>query len=180
MNIAVYLGSQMGNSPIYQKTAEETGKWFGAHHHTLVYGGSCVGTMNVLARNAHNSLAKVIGVMPRFMVEKERNADYLDMLYVTETMAERREKMMELAEGFIALPGGPGTLDEVSEVISNMRLGLLDAYVVILNVNGYYDALEKQFEHMIQEGFYSEEEMKKIFFVNDVSKLDDVFVGGDE
>ena len=97
MNIAVYLGSQMGNSPIYQKTAEETGKWFGAHHHTLVDGGSCVGTMNVLARNAHNSLAKVIGVMPRFMVEKERNADYLDMLYVTETMAERREKMMELA-----------------------------------------------------------------------------------
>lgn len=180
MRIAVYLGSQMGNNPIYQKMAEETGKLFGAHHHTLVYGGSCVGTMYILAKAAHDGGARVIGVMPRFMVEKERNADFLDTLLVTETMAERREKMISLSQGFIALPGGPGTLDEVSEVISNMRLGLMDANVVIMNVNGYYDALKKQFEQMIQEGFYSEEEMKKIVFVDAVSKLDDVFVGGDE
>lgn len=177
MKIAVYLGSMMGNDPIYQETAEKTGKWFGSHQNTLVYGGSCVGTMDVLARAAHNSGAEVIGVMPRFMVEKNRNADYLDQFVMTETMAERREKMMELADGFIALPGGPGTLDEVSEVMSNMRLGLLDACVVIMNVNGYYDGLQLQFKRMIQDGFYSEDEMKKIVFVEDVSALDDVFGG---
>lgn len=179
MKIAVYLGSQMGNDPVYACTARQIGNWFGRNHHTLVYGGSCVGTMDVLARAAHDSGAKVIGVMPRFMVENDRNADYLDEFVVTETMAERRERMIQFAGGFIALPGGPGTLDEISEVISNMRLGLLDAPVVIMNIHGYYDGLQDQFDRMKRDGFYAAEEMKKIFFVNDAAQLNEVFTGGE-
>lgn len=178
MKIAVYLGSNLGNDPIYQKVAEETGTWIASHNHTLVYGGSCVGTMLSLAKAAHTGGAEVIGVMPRFMVEKERNADFLNTLVVTETMAERREKMISLADAFIALPGGPGTLDELSEVISNMRLHLLDACIVIMNVNGYYDGLQRLFQDMIRNGFYSEEEMEKVLFVKSTEELNAVFSGG--
>lgn len=166
MNIAVYLGSSSGNDPAFQENARKLGSWIGAHHHTLVYGGASVGTMGVLADAALAAGGNVIGVMPRFMVNGRKDHHGLQKMIVTEDMSSRKKKMMELGDCYIALPGGPGTLEEVSEVISSQRLGLIHGNCLLLNTNGYYDALKFQLERMVRDGFIQKDEISQVFFVN--------------
>ncbi len=171
MKIAVYLGSANGRDPIYVQTAIATGHWIADHNHTLVYGGAKVGMMGELARACKAHGGKVIGVIPSFMMAIEKQEASLDECIVTQTMSERRNRMMELADSFVVLPGGMGTLDELSEVISNLRLHLLTGDIFIVNPNGYYDALQSFFQSMMQEGFYDEEDAKHIHFVKDVEEI---------
>ena len=128
-----------------------------------------------MAQAAHESGAYVIGIMPEFMVEAGKNADFLDELHITKTMAERRTKMIALSDAYMALPGGPGTLDEISEVISDRKLGLLDGKVVLFSVNGYYDALEDMFTHMTKSGFYPSEHAEKVKFIRTIAELESIF-----
>lgn len=177
MKIAVYLGSTLGNDPAFEETARAVGTWIGRHGHTLVYGGAGVGTMKVLAEAAHENGAYVIGVMPEFMIEAGKNADFLDELHTTKTMEERRTQMIALSDAYMALPGGPGTLDEISEVISDRKLGLVEGDIILFSVNGYYDALEEMLQHMTKSGFYPEEYAEKVMFVHTMEELENIFEG---
>lgn len=165
MKIAVYLGSNFGSDPLFQEASAELGRYIAENHHTLVYGGARLGLMNILAENTLHYGGRVIGVMPSFMIDRERQRRDLSELIVTEDMSSRKKKMMELADVYIAMPGGPGTLEEISEVISSSRLGLLkDRPCMCLNLHGYYDVLEKMFAQMEEYGFTEKAELKNVYF----------------
>ena len=118
MNITVYLGAFGGSDPAFAAAVDELGAWIGKNGHSLVYGGSETGLMGRLALSALAAGAEVTGVEPRFFVEQEVQCDQLTRLIVTEDMPQRKAKMIELGQAFIAMPGGTGTLEEISEVMS--------------------------------------------------------------
>ena len=123
MNITVYLGASRGNSPALEQAVRALGAWIGESGNSLVYGGSKSGLMGVLAESTLHAGGRVTGVEPQFFIDAELQYDAIDELIVTETMAERRTKMIELGDAFIAMPGGTGTLEEISEVMSMRALG---------------------------------------------------------
>ena len=175
MKLAVYLGSTPGSEPGFMKLAEDVGRWIGSHGHTLVYGGSDRGMMGALAGGVHETAGKIIGVMPSFMMDNGWDEKDLDQMIVTEDMAERRVRMMELADGYLALPGGVGTLDEISEVMSSRKLGLVTGEIALMNYHGFYDSFLKYLDQMVQEGFYPDTFRQLIHAPQNVKDLDKIF-----
>ena len=171
MKIAVYLGSNPGSDPAFQQAAADIGDWIGRNSHELVYGGAHLGLMDIAAQHVLANGGHVIGVMPEFMIERGRQRDDLTQLIVTKDMSSRKKTMMVLADAYIALPGGPGTLEEITEVMSKVSLKHLDAPCILYNLNGYYDDLKALLNHMIEKGLSSKERQEGIYFVED---LDDI------
>lgn len=171
MNITVYLGANAGNETSLAPAVRELGTWIGRTENTLVYGGSRSGLMGELARAALAANAEVIGVEPRFFIEQEMQLEGLTQLLVCETMPERRAKMIELGDAFIAFPGGTGTLEEISEVMSRTALGLLDAPCIFYNLNGYYDALRAQVDRMVAAGLSTPERLSHVAFATDLNEI---------
>ena len=137
MNITVYLASSTGNDPKFLMAVKELGTWIGTSGNNLVYGGSKTGLMGVLAQIVLQAGGKAIGVEPQFFMDEDFQYDGLTELIVTKNMAERKAKMIELGEVFIAFPGGVGTLEEVSEIMSKLSLRQLDALCIYYNLDGY-------------------------------------------
>ena len=171
MNITVYLGANEGNDPCLRKAVDELGTWIGNSGNALVYGGSKGGLMGALADSVLNAGGNVTGVEPNFLIENEFQHDGLTKLIVTKDMSERKNKMIELGEVFIAFPGGTGTLEEIAEVMSKVSLKHLDAPCILYNLNGYYDDLKALLNHMIEKGLSSNERQEGIYFVEN---LDDI------
>ena len=142
MNITVYLGANEGNDPSFRQAVEELGRWIGKSGNALVYGGSKSGLMGALAASALAAGAEVTGVEPEFFISESFQMEGLTELIVTKDIPERRTKMIELGDAFIAFPGGTGTLEEVSEVMSKLALKQIDAPCVLYNLNGYYEGLK--------------------------------------
>lgn len=177
MNIAVYLASSDGSSPELREAVAELGKWIGESGNSLVYGGSKSGLMGVIADSTLEAGGKVLGVEPQFFVDMGYVHPGITELITTETMAERRSKMIEYAQCFIAVPGGVGTLDEISEVICLKALGKLaynDAPCIMYNLNGFYDRLKEQFEIMEEWGLASKNKIDNVLFVNDLQGIKDI------
>lgn len=171
MNITVYIGANEGNLPIFKKEVSALGRWIGESKHTLVYGGSKSGLMGVLAESVLTAGGKAIGVEPEFFIEKELQHDGLTRLIVTDDMAQRKAEMIRLGKAFIAFPGGTGTLEEISEVMSQISLGLLSAPCILYNLNGYYNGLKIQLEEMKSAGLSSEERQSGIFFAENLDEI---------
>lgn len=171
MNIAVYCGGSLGNKDIYQETAVKLGKWFGTHNYDLVYGGGKVGLMGVLATEVLKQGQNAIGVMPQFLVDKEIAFEDLTELVIVEDMHIRKKKMIDLSQAYIALPGGPGTLEEISEVISWARIGQHQNPCILYNVDGYYNSLKTIFETMVHEGFLTQEDLDAILFSDNLDEI---------
>ena len=155
MNITVYLGASVGNDPAFLPAVQELGNWIGSNGHALVYGGSKSGLMGALADSVLEAGGHVTGVEPSFFIEAEFQHDGIDDLIVTSDMAERKAKMIELGDAFIAFPGGTGTLEEIAEVMSAVSLGHLSAPCILYNLDGYYNDLKALLEHMIDKGLSS-------------------------
>lgn len=168
MNITVYLGANEGNDPALLKAVRELGNWIGANGHSLVYGGSKNGLMGEIAESVLNSGGSVTGVEPQFFVDMGFLYDDLTELIVTRDMSERKAKMIELGDAFIAFPGGTGTLEEISEVMSKVSLKQLDAPCILYNLNGYYDSLKALLDKMIDKGLSSKERQDGICFAEDL------------
>lgn len=171
MNITVYLGANEGNDPGLRKAVEELGTWIGSSGNALIYGGSRSGLMGALADSVLLSGGAVTGVEPRCFIESEFQHDGLTELIVTEDMAERKRKMIELGDAFIAFPGGTGTLEEIAEVMSKVSLKHLDAPCILYNLNGYYRALQALLEQMIEKGLSSEERQEGIYFADNLEEI---------
>jgi len=172
MNVTVYCGASGGNDRRYTEAAAELGRWIGANGHRLVYGGGKVGMMGSVADSVLASGGKVTGVIPRFMAEKDLGHQGIDEMIVVETMGERKRTMIDLGDLFIALPGGSGTLEEISEIASRCQLGLTHAHCVFFSVMGYYDQMKKAYDNMVDRGFLTPENRKKISFVESVDELE--------
>ena len=150
-SICVYCGSSTGSNPAFSLEAEELGKVLAKQNITLVYGGGSVGLMGIIADTVLNNGGKVIGVIPRFLKAKEVGHDGLTELVLVDSMHERKLRMSELAEAFLAMPGGFGTLEELAEILTWIQLGLLQKPVGILNVDHFFDHLIAQFDHMVDQ-----------------------------
>ena len=173
--ICVFCGSSAGNSPVYREAAVALAEALSGKGWVLVYGGSRVGLMGVLARTMMASGGDVIGVMPAQLVRQEVAFEGLPDLRVVNTMHERKALMAELSDGFIALPGGLGTLDEFFEVLTWGQLGLHGKPCGLLNVNGYYDRLRQFLDHMKSENFVSSIHRDQILEADSPGALLDLF-----
>lgn len=171
MNITVYLGANKGNDDSLERAAKELGQWIGDSGHALVYGGSKTGLMGILAESAVKSGGKVTGVEPEMFIQSEVQYDGVTELIVTKDFPERKRKMIELGDAFIAFPGGTGTLEEIAEVISQTALEQLDAPCILYNLNGYYDGLKALLFHMIEMGLSTEERQKQIYFAENLADI---------
>ena len=171
MNITVYMGSNPGKNPAYKKAAEELGRFIGENGHTLVYGGSDAGLMGVVADAVLEAGGHIIGVFPKNLKGIEGMHPRLDKLIETVDIRMRRAKMIALGDVFIALPGGPGTIEEISEIMSLARINQLNGMCTLLNVDGYFDHFKAQYDRMVEEGFITQVERGRIFFLDSVEEL---------
>lgn len=171
MNITVYLGANEGNDPALGRAVHELGQWIGGNGHTLVYGGSKTGLMGEIAKSVLDAGGNVTGVEPQFFMDEGFQYDGLTELIVTKNMAERKTKMIQLGDAFIAFPGGTGTLEEITEVMSKVSLKQLDAPCILYNLNGYYDDLRALLGHMIEKGLSSPERQEGIYFAEDLAQI---------
>ncbi len=169
--ICVFCGSSMGNNPGYQQAARATAEFFVQRNIRLVYGGAKVGLMKILADTLLENNGEVIGVMPGLLVDKEVAHEGLTQLIQVENMAERKLKMEEMSDGFIALPGGFGTFDELSEVLIYNQLRVMDKPVGILNTAGYFDKMLEFFDHSVKEGFVRAEHRNNLMVSDDIEEL---------
>ncbi|MDO4637506.1 MAG: TIGR00730 family Rossman fold protein [Lautropia sp.] len=153
MKFCVFCGASPGNSPAYQQAATELGHAMADAGIGLVYGGSSVGLMGIVANAALARGGEVIGVIPRFLADKELAHKKLTRLHVVGSMHQRKAMMAGLANGFIALPGGIGTLEELFEIWTWAQLGQHQKPCALLNINGFYDRLTGFLDHVTTEGF---------------------------
>ena len=153
--ICVFCGSKEGNDQEITNAAVELGCALAKENIALVYGGSKIGVMGTLAKSVLKEKGVAIGIIPGFLKRKEVVHLGLSELIVTENMHERKLKMHELSDGFIALPGGIGTLEELFEIFTWLQLGLHSKPIGILNCNGFYNDLIELLETMVRKGFVS-------------------------
>jgi uncharacterized protein (TIGR00730 family) len=153
MNLCVFCGSSTGLSPVYAAAAENLGRVMARHQITLVYGGGNIGLMGTIADAVMSEGGEVIGIIPDFLLKREVGHRGITHLEVVESMHQRKKRMADLADGFIAAPGGWGTLEELAEVLTWRQLGLITKPVGILNINGFFDPLLHQMTTMVEEGF---------------------------
>ncbi|MGW5369305.1 LOG family protein [Streptomyces sp. NPDC004009] len=157
-NVGVFCGSRTGASPAYVESAKSLGAELARRGAGLVYGAGGVGIMGALATAALGGGARVTGVIPHDLYERERPDLTRGEIYVARTMHERKALMYRLSDGFAVLPGGFGTLDEVMEVATWNQLGFHSKPVVLINCDGYYNPLISLLDHMVAQGFISLEE----------------------
>jgi len=148
----VYCGANPGNDPVYAATAAELGRAIGAAGDRLVFGGSRVGLMGILADATLAAGGTVLGVLPQHLEDREIAHTGLTELVITDSMHTRKAVMAEHADGFVALPGGFGTLDETIEVLTWNQIGTLAKPVAFLDVNGYYESLFRFFDDAVAAG----------------------------
>ena len=174
MNITVYLGANEGNDPALKAAVRELGAWIGGSGHALVYGGSKSGLMGELAESVLEAGGEVTGVEPQFFIDAGFLYEDITRLIVTKDMSERKAKMIELGDAFIAFPGGTGTLEEIAEVMSKVSLRHLDAPCILYNLNGYYNDLRALLDHMIEMGLSTEERQRGIYFAENLDQIKEI------
>ena len=173
--LCVFAGSSVGGRPEYAEAARALGAELVRRGLGLVYGGGCIGLMGVLADGVLAADGEVIGVIPRPLVAREIAHRGLTELRVVESMHERKATMAELADGFIALPGGLGTFEETLEILTWSQLGIHRKPVGVLNVAGYYDGLLKLLASAVREEFIKREYVGLLLFADTPAELLDLF-----
>jgi len=153
MNICIYCGSSPGNDPDIISRAGAFGKLLAENNHSLIYGGSSLGIMGTIADSVMVNGGEVVGVIPENLFSKEVAHRGITRLITVKDMHQRKSHMAELADAFVAFPGGFGTMEELFEIITWNQIGLLDKPVTIMNLNGYYDSLIEMMDHSVEAGF---------------------------
>lgn len=170
-NIAVYCGSNLGVDKAFFDAACELGEYIAKHNSRLIYGGGKIGLMGAIADAALNAGGEVVGVIPTFLRDREMAHLGLTNLIETSTMTSRRLKMMELADAFIALPGGVGTYEELFEVLSASQLRQHQKPIGLLNIHGFFNPLLEMLRHTAESEFMPLSDMTFLCVESDVSLL---------
>ncbi|QKO21502.1 TIGR00730 family Rossman fold protein [Rhodoferax sp. BAB1] len=161
-SLCVYCGSRPGLDPRHADVASTVGRWIGRHGGQLVYGGGKAGLMGVVAQATLDAGGRVVGIIPKALVEKEWALHDCTELHIVDTMHDRKRMMAERSDAFVALPGGIGTFEELFEVWTWRQLGYHDKPVGILNCAGYYDGLLAFLAHTVEQQFLSDWQMSLI------------------
>lgn len=176
MRLCVFLGSSTGRSPVYAKAAHDFGALLARRGIGLVYGGGSIGLMGQVADGACSAGGEVIGIIPEALRMREHDHAGLTALHVVSTMHERKAMMAELSDGFIAMPGGIGTFEELFEVWTWAQLGYHAKPCGLLNVNGFYDAMGSFIAHVVAEGFLRPEHRDVLMIREDPDALLDAMI----
>ena len=169
--ICVYCGSSTQVSPAFFDAANKLGKILAENNISLVYGGGSAGLMGEIATSTLKAGGKVTGIIPRFMYEENWYHSCLTDLIITETMHERKQKMAEMADALVALPGGCGTFEELLEIITWKQLGLIIQPIVIANFENYYQPLLQMFDQSVEEHFMREKHLDMWQVVDSPEKI---------
>lgn len=170
-SICVFCGSSLGNDPIYQQIAQATGQAIAQQGQTLVYGGGRSGLMGVVADSAIAAGGQVIGIIPQALVDRELAHTGLTELYVVKDMHERKTKMAELADAFVALPGGAGTMEEIFEQWTWNQLGIHQKPCAFLNVEGFYDGLIQTIQDSVDRGFSQARFVENLIVADNIGEI---------
>lgn len=170
-SVCVYCGSKPGNLPAFAQSAEMVGRWIGQHGGQLVYGGGRNGLMGIVANATLAAGGRVVGVIPRALVEKEWAHTECTELHVVETMHERKQMMAQRADVFLTLPGGIGTFEEFFEVWTWRQLGYHNKPIGLLNLNGYYDPLLTFLNTVVNHEFMGSWQMDLVQSHHDAGQL---------
>ncbi|RZL49899.1 MAG: TIGR00730 family Rossman fold protein [Pedobacter sp.] len=170
-SLCVYCGSNFNGDPILRKAIEDLAETMASQNITLVFGGGSVGVMGVIADEILKRNGKATGVIPQFLMDKEVGHKGLTEMVITENMHQRKQKMADLADGFVILPGGFGTLEELFEVLTWLQLGLHGKPIGVLNVGGFYDHLFKQMDVMVAHRFLKQTNRDLVFNETDAAIL---------
>lgn len=155
MKICIYAASSSRLEQVYYSETEKLGALLAKQGHSLVFGGGREGLMGAMARGVHSEGGEIIGIAPKFFDEPGILYEHCTKLVFTETMRERKQKMEDMSDACIVLPGGIGTYEEFFETLTLKQLGRSERAIVIFNINGYYDDMLKLLEHTAKEGFMS-------------------------
>ena len=169
--ICIFCGSSMGFDPIYRQKAAELGQAMADRQCELLYGGGSVGLMKVIADVMLDNHCKVIGTITEHLMDMEVGYKAIDELIVVDSMAERKKILEDMADAFIAMPGGVGTLDELFEVMVLSQLRVFDKPVALYNVNGYFDDIVRFLDRATKEGFIHSEHANNIIVSDDPKVL---------
>ncbi len=175
MNIAIYCGSNYGNDKIYIKSAKEVIGFLAKKEVNIVYGGSNSGLMSIISNEALSLGMNVTGVITHKLALKELENLNLTEIYKVNNIRERKAKMEELSDAFIALPGGFGTLEEISEVFTSIQIGTHTKPCALYNLNGYYDKLIDFLQNCINEGFLQQEHLDAVIISDDIRYIYQAF-----
>ncbi|MFK7866534.1 MAG: TIGR00730 family Rossman fold protein [Alphaproteobacteria bacterium] len=170
-SICVYCGSRSGNNPAFAKAAIALAQLCADKGWDLVFGGGSVGLMGIAARAALEHGVRVTGIIPDFLDKLEVAQQGLDEIHFTKTMHERKQKMEQLSDAFVILPGGFGTLDETFEILTWKQLGLHQKPIALLNIEHYWDMLAHLMEHMIHQGFAETHHLHNLRVVESVDEI---------
>ncbi|MCF6280291.1 MAG: TIGR00730 family Rossman fold protein [Flavobacteriaceae bacterium] len=169
--IAVFCGASIGFNSIYKAEAEKVGAYFGKHKIGLVYGGGKIGMMGALADELLKHKGDVIGIIPHLLKHEEVVHSDITEVIVTKKMSTRKVKMSKLVDGYIALAGGFGTLDEIFEVLTLGQLGIESKPIGFLNTNGFFSPMLAQLDLMVREGFLKQENRNMVLVSNSIENL---------
>ena len=163
-SLCIYCGSNVGNDRRFLEAARLVGKILAEGGHALVYGGASIGLMGVVADAVLAAGGKVIGIIPKFFIQNNREIAHsgLTELHVVNSMHERKQKMASLADAFLALPGGIGTLEEIIEALTWTQIGIHAKPCALLNVNGFYNPLMTLLSDMVEKGFLHREQLSQL------------------
>ena len=170
-SVCVYCGSSSNTRASHRQAAAKFGTLLAAEGVSLVFGGGRVGLMGLAADATLNSGGRVIGVIPEFLAAREVAHTKCTELHTTVTMHERKQQMADLSDAFVILPGGLGTLDEMFEIITWRQLNLHQKPIIIANIDGYWDPLEKLMENMSSESYISRDHNNLITFVSCIAEV---------
>lgn len=169
--IAVFCGSSIGFNPEYAQAAVKLGEYFAKNNIGLVYGGGKIGIMGVIADTMMKNNAEVIGVIPDLLKHEEVAHKKITQMIVTRKMSKRKVKISKLVDGYIALPGGFGTLDEIFEALTLGQLGIENKAIGILNINNFFKHTLEQLDHMVKEGFLKKQNRDMIIISDSIEEL---------
>jgi len=175
-SIGVFCGSSIGSKDVYGEKAEELGFLLAEKNIDLIFGGGKVGLMGIIADSTMSKNGKAIGIMPTALLEKEVGHDGLTEMIVVDNMSDRKNKINDLSDAFIAMPGGFGTLDEVMEVLTFFQLGWSEKPVGFLNIDGYYDSLINMFDRIAEDKFMKPEHRHNVIFESNPKTLLDAIL----
>jgi len=175
-SIGVFCGSSVGSKKVYSQKAEELGDLLAKNNIDLVFGGGKVGLMGVIADKTMDKGGNAIGIMPTALIEKEVGHSGLTKMIVVDNMSDRKNKINDLSDAFIAMPGGFGTLDEVMEVLTYFQLGWSEKPVGFLNIDGYYDSLIMMFDRIAEDRFMKAEHRHNVIFESEPDVLLDAIL----
>lgn len=171
MNVAIYCGSSFGNNEIYTEQTRVLAEKLALNDMNIVYGGSLQGLMGIISNESLRYKNKVFGVITYDLVKKEIENKNITEIFKVDTINERKEKMEELADAFITLPGGYGTFEEIFEVLSNAQMGYHKKPCAFLNLNGYYDKLFEFLENSAKEGFIAKRFVDMIIVSDNIDEI---------